>query len=409
MKIISRIKSKVGLSKNKGEDERDENENKNLDKPRQFIYLDELSVESLLASKGEGGIISQMTKEGLSETSEELKGDVNASIAGVGSKVSGSKLEKNSQRTASVNHFNLIQSQFTRLYKSDKIQFKTLEEGVDTEDIDRGDILKIEANISVNKLYQTSKTFEYLDDLFPSEISDNHQVRNVMEKLSSLFEESIPVVGEATRLELEEDDQIKTNENPKNPLTLVGNLEHELLWADPAKSLYSKEEFVVVCRVKAIKEYEDTKSLKISEIIDPLMPKTASSFEQEMENAVDAIETQLSEYDAINAGQSEGYLSSYSETLQEKYTEVEETTEQELMQKVLQKSGNLSRQQEKQYRKDLTEEFTDLYEEETGVSIKPEERIDIRGDIEQDASDFEIENDETAGKVIDSEIIAIYW
>jgi len=407
MGIFKGIKRRIGNFRSK-EKEENKNESKDLDNPRQFIYLDDLSVESLLASKGEGGITSQVTKEKSNEESEELRGDIGGSIGGIGSKVSASKMQRNANRTASVNHFNLVQSQFTRLHNSDRIKFRTLDKESNIEDVERGDILEIEANISVNKLYRTSKTFEYLDDLFPDEIGENHQIRSVMEKLSSLFEDSIPIVGKATSLDMAKNGDIKENYDPDNPLTFVGNLKHELLWTDPANSLYGEEEFIVVCRVKAVKEDENTKSLKISEIIEPLMPKTADSFEEEMEKAVNAMETQISEYDAINTNQGESFLAKYSQELQKRYVEIGKEENKKLLQTTLQESGEFNNQSEKQYKKSLTEEFTDSYEEKTSTTIEPEERLEIREKIRTENSDA---NTETEGseKVVESEIIAIYW
>lgn len=404
---INWIKTKLFGSKDDKEEEKSEENNKDLGNPRQFIYLDELSVESLLASKGEGGITSQTTRESTAETSEEVRGEVNASISGVGSNISGSRLERDTQRTASVNHFNLVQSQFTRLHNTKKIPFRKLEDGDNIEDLDRGEIIELEANISVNKLYRTWKTFDYLDDIFPNQIGEDHQVRGIMEKLSSLFEDSIPIVGEATSLELEEDNQINSSTDPENALTFVGDISQDLLWTDPANSLYGEEKFKVVFRVKSVKENKDTRSLKISEIMSPLMPKTSKSLEKDMRNAIRALEAQLAEFDAINAEEEGSYLKSYSEKLQEKYTDLGDK-EEELMREALQRLGNTGNQSEKQRKKKLTEEFTELYEEDTGSEVTPDDRIKIRKDIEDRFSPSE-SNDESIGKVIESEIIAIYW
>jgi len=129
---------------------------------------------------------------------------------GPGSVNAGVSEEREHQETKiETRNYNLIQSKFTRLYKSDAVERKLSldqipieEESVEEEflgltisDLKRGDVVELRVNLKANLLFRLYRTVDYFDEAFEDQIDS--ETEEMLELIDSSLGNRIPVVGEA--------------------------------------------------------------------------------------------------------------------------------------------------------------------------------------------------------------------
>jgi len=147
-----------------------------FDEVREFVYLDEISVRSLLASTGEGGIPTETVEQDVRTTRKKRGGSagVSAGPAKIGAK-GGTEREVQTSVEERRN-YDLTQSKFTRLHNSDAVNTKlalsqvpdeatdTEFSGLATDDLERGDTIEVRVDISANLLFRLYQMMEYFGD-----------------------------------------------------------------------------------------------------------------------------------------------------------------------------------------------------------------------------------------------------
>lgn len=274
MGLIDWIKSRFS-------EEEEEVENDHL---REFVYLDETSVVSLLASL-EGEITESLITRSESVNRELGKSKKGLSVKGTGyNRVNESEtLERSGSETI---QRSVIQSRFDELYESRRNQLLLpSEDGIDREDIQRREIIKLDGCVNVAKSYRIFKIIEYLVDTFEDmeglgdsvEDISNEEFEAISGFLSSLYGNQIPVTVEAVNYRIYEDrvEHIQNLDSVEqgNPISMVAYLNRDSLWDDPLTVFSEDTEFTIYGRV--ITDKVDWNPLRLTRVLEEHFPDQA--------------------------------------------------------------------------------------------------------------------------------------
>lgn len=320
--------------------------NNQFDDLREFVYLDEISVRSLLASTGEGGIVSETVNEEMRRhrSGSSAGGSVSAGPASVNAKVSE---EDEHQRTSvEIRNYDLIQSKFTRLYKSDVVEKKlSLDQipkkvesvddpfsGLATSELTRGDVVELRVNISANLLFRLYRTIDYFAEAFENQIDSDTE--EMLELIGSSLGNRIPVVGKAVDYKVVDEEDQKTikrsaeldNDEAKDAedLEVVTLLNLDSLWVDPIQTLFNNDRFVIYCRVEDV-DIDRWYPLKVTRAINSLSKHAAENMNQELERGLQEVRRQLSEiqnftdWSTDSVAQWSQDIQQYTESLENEY------------------------------------------------------------------------------------------
>ena len=270
---------------------------------REFVYLDEVSVFSLLASRT-GPIATEFTKT----EAFSLKADAGGFI--------GSSVETGSQ----VLRKSTIQTTFKDLYELERTSFairpmdETLKppaiatvndlmtrrhllmtEGwvIDPENLVRGKLLEVEVQLEAEDIFRVreviSAVLEIIEEnpaMFGIDPGSNIAlVKSFGRMLEKLLVGLVPVSGHAIDYEvvsIEEKEWIvhrkllnqlsKTELLPRRLLYVVGVAEQPLFWRDVRRILFSKARFRVLCRLAEDRIQHSWRPVKLAHVLDLIVP-----------------------------------------------------------------------------------------------------------------------------------------
>lgn len=287
--------------------------NEPRDRHREFIYLDEVSVVSLLA--GLQGEIKDAVTDTLSRTEDHsLGGSLSAAKAGVGIE---SRLGTSRTSTNEVVRRAVIQSTFRDLWRRDvgvllhnisgikrrfrkKIhshrnlerslsRLKKKKLAVPLREIDRGDIVEMDIKVEADQIFKmitVGTTFLDLmngrEDLFGLSAADVREVAPMIEVLKELLVGLVPMRGLATSHSVIEvaGEQIalatellgKEIQGCARPLELVGFAEADSFWRDLRRTLFSGSTFTVYARAEGPTLTSPWSPVKIADLLSSLSP-----------------------------------------------------------------------------------------------------------------------------------------
>lgn len=287
--------------------------NEPRDRHREFIYLDEVSVVSLLA--GLQGEIKDAVTDTLSRTEDHsLGGSLGAAKAGASVE---SRLGTSRTSTNEVVRRAVIQSTFRDLWRRDvgvllhdisgikrKLRkpihsyrglenslprLKKAKMAVPLGDIHRGDIVEMDIKVEADQFFKmitVGTTFLDLmngrEDLFGVSAADVREVAPMIEVLKELLVGLVPMRGVATShsvievageqvaiaTELLGDDV----QGGARPLELVGFAEADSFWRDLRRTLFSGSTFTVYARAEGPTLTSPWSPIKIADLLESLSP-----------------------------------------------------------------------------------------------------------------------------------------
>ena len=383
--------------------------NNQFDDLREFVYLDEISVRSLLASTGEGGIVAETVDEEMRRrrSGSSAGGSVSAGPASVNAKVS--EESEHQRTTVETRNYDLIQSKFTRLYKSDVVEKKLLLDqipkeyesvddpfsGLATSKLTRGDVVELRVNISANLLFRLYRTIDYFDDAFENQIDSDTE--EILELIGSSLGNHIPVVGKAVDYKVVEKEDEKTikrsaeldsdETEDAEDLEVVTLLNLNSLWADPIQTLFNNDQFVVYCRVEDV-DIDRWYPLKVTRAINSLSKQAAENLNQEFEQGLQEVRRQLSEIQNFTDWSTDSVaqwgqdIQQYTESLEEEYGQ--DISEDEQEQLIVEAMGTVDVGDEVSQtaqRKKILNAYTDSFIEIFSLDpISVEKRQQLRSD-----------------------------
>lgn len=409
-----------------------------FDDLREFVYLDEISVRSLLASTGEGGIVSETVNEEMRRrrSGSSAGGSVSAGQASVNAKVSE---EREHQETKiETRNYDLIQSKFTRLYKSNVVKKKlsldqipiddeSAEEsfkGLAVSDLSRGDVVELRVDLRANLLFRLYRTISYFDDAFEDQIDS--ETEEILELIGSSLGNRIPVVGKAVDYKVVEGDEdgktIKRSDqldsDDGEDLEVVTLLNLDSLWVDPIQTLFNNDRFVIYCRVEDV-DIDRWYPLKVTRAINSLSEPAARNLNQEFQQGLEETKNQLSELQnftdwstdsAMQWGQD---IQQYTELLEDEYDQ--SVSEDELERLIVEAKASVDlgdevsqTAQRKKILNAYTDEFIDMFD--IGP-IDTEKRQELRPDATNTSQSGGIlrSTDEENAFRIEAKTVAMYW
>ncbi|WP_206425055.1 DUF6414 family protein [Halosimplex salinum] len=412
-----------------------------FDDLREFVYLDEISVRSLLASTGEGGIVSETVNEEMRRrrSGSSAGGSISAGPASVNANVSE---ERESQETKiETRNYDLIQSKFTRLYKSDVVEKKLsldqipMEEesedepfsGLAASDLKRGDVVELRVNLSANLLFRLYRTIDYFADAFEDQIDS--ETEEMLELIGSSLGNRIPVVGKAVdykvvegdedEKEIKRSDQLNSKEEKEaEDLEVVTLLNLDSLWVDPIQTLFNNDRFVIYCRIEDV-DIDRWYPLKVTRAINSLSKPAAKNLNQEFRRGLEETRSQLSELQnftdwsadsAIQWGQD---IQQYTESLEEEYgQDVSEDEQEQLIVETMETVDLGDEVSQTAQRKRVLNAYTDAFIEMYGLDpVDDEKRQKLRPDATTSTQNAGVvsSTDEDNAFRVETKTVALYW
>jgi hypothetical protein len=288
---------------------------------REFVYLDEVSVYSLLASR-RGAIPTELTDT----DSETVRSSVGASL-GANTPVGGaglrSQLEGSRTRGTQVVRKANVQASFKDLveHETGKMRIhdsvgtahapavaslddlKQIRDGDDTPHLvpvaglARGDLLELEVTLDAESIFQASLMiatmlgfFDEAPEFFSMEPREMAQARGVNRVFDELLSGLVPIRGESTRYErivIDREEFLASKELlnqltdgvdvDRQPLHIVAVAEAELFWRDLRRVLFSDSSFFVMFRLNADGLRGSWNPVKVVDLLKRYVPSVGAA------------------------------------------------------------------------------------------------------------------------------------
>ncbi|MGW0355822.1 DUF6414 family protein [Nocardia nova] len=417
---------------------------------REFIYLDEISVISLLVSR-EGEITEQIQEGAASEEYTQLDRTAGASVKALKAESKSSFQTKSSRSVQTTRKAN-IQSQFRRLHKRafddgqifpGPLPRKEIKDVVALlqsrnlcrlgEDIVRGDVVELEVALEADPIFRAGSVISEFAD-----ISDGHpelsrsfdnslvsEVRSVGRLLERFMAGLVPVRSKVKNVKLYEHDglqylveasvaqrlRLSTRE-----IELVGVSEKDSYWKDIRRVLFSGSTVTVLARINATGIRSSWQPVKLADVFESIAPGSAKAL------------SRLATFDFSNARPAEDDASEIFESTLTVFVDAvaataehditaQERTEIESAVAALKGHGSSLEKQGEAFRK-ITEKLSGY-----GISIDPKVEVKLRQEARGRAGELmrqrnAINNSPLSASVparavapalLEVEIIAMYW
>ncbi|MGI6870762.1 DUF6414 family protein [Amycolatopsis sp. 3B14] len=311
---------------------------------REFIYLDEVSVTSLFASR-EGKVPHEFTDSATAGVKAEVNGQVEAGIAAVGKARIGSKYESSRSVNSQVVSKATIQTLFKNLYDSEKKSFviatpKSISSSpprrerlmemlsgsrkadprwvIPLTDLRRGELAELNVELEADPIFQFGtilSSFEELTDeseelraslsgpIFDQMLDFNRVFDKLMVGLIPIkcrvvdwsavnFEDRSYIIRQSAAASLLAD--VGSNLSIE-PLYLVADTEQDLFWKDVRRVLFSAARFTVLCRLNGeglIPEWNPVRLSNALELVSPAFGKQMQGFSKNISKAAEMAQFQ---------------------------------------------------------------------------------------------------------------------
>lgn len=320
---------------------------------REFVYLDEVSVRSMLASiKGPLEVES---------TSTETRGSESIIEGTAGAGFGVSKAEIRAQQAAirgsgnQVLRRTLIQADFRnlmdvtaarRLFRGDReggsseaesdamqrlLELRAAGRAVADSELVRGALVELEIEVAVDPVYQASEVVGVMMDIIREDtktfgVSNFDQISAGARMLTKILAGLVPVrCGLTSHVAVDVDDatwlversavsDLKSLGAEIREVTVVGVAEADLFWKDPRRVLFSKSRYTALCRIGMEGLQPDWVPIKMSQMLQIGDVNIGALVTDAANTLVKGQATPLDEK-TIGAGPYLGVLAEYAEGL----------------------------------------------------------------------------------------------
>lgn len=276
---------------------------------REFVYLDETSVISLIASTT-GGITEQKSTVKRRQISGSIKGGLGDKSSSLGANVGATK-ERETQATRRY----VIQSNFKELYDMRADDMIIADEYDETEsvprkiwnaltqnsssrnpihetEVNRGDLAEINVDLGSHKVYNfytAVGSIAEIYDVFPddSQFVDELETEEFSIEILNAFSELVehllaglvPIVGEVKNYGVVvEDDSPKIvskeyaskNDMEYDQLNIVGFVNSDKFWQEETRFLFEDDEYSVYCRLDNDEVMDEWMPIKLASVISSI-------------------------------------------------------------------------------------------------------------------------------------------
>ncbi|HEX7783310.1 MAG TPA: hypothetical protein VF509_10945 [Sphingobium sp.] len=289
---------------------------------REFVYLDEVSLGSLLASQ-KGEITENITSQMGNEQIAEIGGKISANSPMLPSAEINSRFQTTNSNALQTLRKATAQSLFRELHKLPnlrKIQpIRIVEEAQSFEELlsdgfakavhkaeclIRGDLVEFKVKLSASWIFQISSMVAEFSEMFDESpilfienvnFSDLYQAKNANKVITKLLAGLIPVDGIVSDYVVTQHgvdkfivhkDAIKGLGVDYLPLRIVGVTEHLAYWKDIRRILFAENEFTMLCRLSKDGIQHDWNPIKVADIFKEFAPDLAKQIEVSSRNAM---------------------------------------------------------------------------------------------------------------------------
>lgn len=393
-----------------------EDEGKQFPQLREFVYIDQRSVRSLLASTDSGRVAAEQTDRETNVETKQNSASVGAGSGPVNAGVGTNRTTQQGNETENVYSFDLIQSKFTRLYEHKDINPQIsltadgaydLQDGLELSTLDRGEVLEFRGTIRLHPLYRVFRAIEYIDTAAPDEA-------DISEGEMQLIEESlgnkIPIEIEVDGLSIDEDGKISES-SEGDAFNVVALLDETELWTEPIQTLASNKQFRIFCRVESIRP--DWYPMKLIRVLESISSDLAENFnddlESELQAAMDRFEAQV-EATTENTGFDEQKLHEFIEFLGER---AENSIQADQLHEVAEHAvdayspdATVAVEQEVELLKQAYDSFTEIHSEDEFS----EDSASLRSDFHHQATHSQsADSDRDFTAHLEANVIGVYW
>lgn len=431
---------------------------------REFVYLDDVSVYSLISSRL-GAVAAEFSESESASLVSEISSAGGAS-AGVLKGEIGSRAETSKSYGSQVVRKSIIQSQFKELVdiehdrmviqdSNDRDEFPKIASDQeliallekDRSDgliiapsmLRRGELIEIEVELDAEAIFRLNAILSTLLDLLKENpellgaggvegIQEVETVRRILDRLSVGL---VPLKGRAVgykSLRWKDADylvderlvgQLTNSKFAFNPVYVVGVAEAGLFWRDIRRVLFSGSRYLIMCRIGRSELQEDWTPLKLLDVLKDVVPGLPDLLGNGGEGLLEMLKSGA--HNASNQDERQlmrSALVDYAQTLASRHDE-------SISENDLRTAGLLSDQQLDSYepiqeRRSAFEKVTRYLEDRLGIEkIDPEQAADDRASVIQRSETlvvastpkqtFDVEVADPAQRFLDTEIVAIYW
>ncbi|MBE0581883.1 hypothetical protein [Devosia sp.] len=273
---------------------------------REFVYLDEVSLRSLLSSQT-GGVTDSTSDEITRAAEAEITGGFGATSPVLNAEV-GSRYQTSNSSTLQTSRKATVQSWFRELLAIDGLRLiEVAEAPPDAAELDeviagspspgaigaahlrRGELVEFRVKLSADPVFHMSTMvteFAGMAEDFPGKLAPDAgkalaEVQPLNRILSKLLAGLIPIRGEAV------DYRVATVSGqewlvhkaiaekfdlPSRHLIIVGVTEHLAYWKDIRRVLFSQAEFTILCRVSRSLLQPTWTPVKLADLFKTIAP-----------------------------------------------------------------------------------------------------------------------------------------
>lgn len=285
----------------------DESNESGFDHPREFAYLDDIGVQNLLASIGEGGTPTQQTNFDRKANTKEIGGGSSIPTGGGNISLNISESQESERSVEEVREFNAIQAKFTNLRANSRITKpisiddpttgSNSKDPVPVENIKRGDIIEFRADLNAHSLFRLYHVLNYISEVNPGELSeeDKRNLKSIRKGLG----DAIPIIATVSShhiISKNEKELIvrkEPDEEIEKPIQIVSKLKIDNMWGDPLNTLFDEKDYIIYCHIESPGIDDEWYPLKITQAINSISGSLADKFGRGLEDMLSEAETKL--------------------------------------------------------------------------------------------------------------------
>ena len=297
---------------------------------REFVYLDEVSVYSLIASQT-GAIAAEFTESESEAERAKVGGSIGASSP-VGKAEISSGLESEQSRGSQVLRKSIVQTTFRELVELERVDLALRagedapdqpikdvasladmiaargedQEGrwiIDPADLRRGQLLEVEVELEAESIYRVRAILGAMIEMIaensdgdPLELPGMGETITGARILEKLLAGLVPLRGRAINyrhIRLDDREWIvheklvgHLHDTPRmqmGPLHLVGVAETDLFWRDLRRVLFAHSRYLVMCRLGRDGVNDEWTPVKMVDLLQEMLPGIALHLDEMVE------------------------------------------------------------------------------------------------------------------------------
>ncbi len=289
---------------------------------REFVYLDEVSVYSLIASR-----LGPIATEFTDTESRSLRGEISSSLEGNAGVARGnvtSRAEAALTEGSQVVRKSIVQTTFRELVEleANSLRLRPMDdqavpklggvevlagdavkssqyEGwiVDPKDLNRGQMIEVEVALEADSIFRVSAVMTAILEMLQENVelfgvvnvAQLSQARSMNRVIEKLLTGLVPVRGRAVDYQVVEQhgrellvhrallEQLPISEKVNaRPLFVVGVADQALFWKDIRRVLFSNFHFRVFCRIGQSGLRDDWTPVKLVDVLREIAPELSS-------------------------------------------------------------------------------------------------------------------------------------